>query len=173
MTIGNAMPFGLRDVKVVNSTGTAYATLPAAKTMTVTPRMAGGELTGSDRIASVVAYPIGADLTLEGGGIPFNALAIITGKTATLEGVSPGQTLTLAVEAGDVMPYFKAYGRAVGEGQDDVHCKVFKCKANKLEGSFAENTFIITKCSGVALPDDSGKIYEWVQNETAADLPTT
>lgn len=173
-TLGHPKPFGLRQVVVSNEADSQHATFPASRTFTITPRFSSGELMGDDALVSVVSLIIGADWTLEAGGIPIDALAIIIGKTAALDGVSPGQTLTLSLEAGDTMPYFIARGRAVGEGIDDIHGKLFRCKCTSLEGSFSTEEFIITSISGVAVKDAStGKVIEWVQHETAEAIPTT
>ncbi len=110
---------------------------------------------------------------MEGGGIPLNALAIITGQAATTAGITPNQTVTFSLEAGDQMPYFKIYGKALGEDTADIHAKLFKCKCNAMEGNFQGENFIVTKCSGVAITDGSNGVIEWVQNETATDLPST
>lgn len=80
--------------------------------------------------------------------------------------------MTFALDSGDPMPYFKIYGKAIGEDSEDIHAKLFKCKCNTMEGNFQGENFIVSKCSGVAISDGTN-VIEWVQNETATDLPST
>ncbi len=172
---GDSKPFGLHDVKLTDIAGLNQADLPSSQLLTYTPRLAGGELMGDDQIKSVASFIIGADWTLESGGISLAALAIMTGQPVTVAGTSPQETATFSLAGGARMPYFRIYGQALGEGNDDFHVKLFKCKlTGNLEGNFAGESFLVTKCSGVAVPDpdNENKIEEWVANETATNLPT-
>ena len=171
--MNHGKPFGLRDVKITDILGTQQVDLPAGQTLTVKPRFSTGEMMGDDGIRSVVSYIIGADWNLESGGIPFAALAIMMGGEATLAGESPNQTMSLKMEAGQVMPYFKIYGQAIAEDGDDVHAKLFKCKlTSPPEGSMQGENFFIEKCAGVALDDGTNGVIEFVHNETQTSLPT-
>lgn len=174
VTMGHSKSFGLRDVKITSMDGLTQVDLPASQKLTVTPRFTTGELMGDDAIQSVISYIIGADFDFESGGIPISALALMTDKTASLAGVTPDQTLTLTWEAGDVIPYFKVYGKAISEETDDVHVKLFKCKlTTPPSGDLKGENFYINKCSGTAIDDGSNGIIDIVQNETAGDLPTS
>lgn len=166
-------PFGLRDVKITNIAGDAQVDLPASRTLSFSERIRSGELTGDDSLVAVVAFAEAVEWSLEAGGISLEAYALLTGRTATEAGTTPNQTMTLAGEAGDTFPYIKIYGKSLGEGDDDIHCKIFKAKVTSLEGSFGEGEFFVTSCSGVAVDDGTDGIFEFVQNETAADLPAT
>lgn len=172
VTMGHSKSFGLRDVKITNMLGTLQVDLPASQKLTVTPRFSTGEMMGDDSIQSLVSYIIGANFDFESGGIPLSALALMTDKSATLAGESPNQTVTLKWEAGDIMPYFKIYGKAIAEEGDDIHAKLFKCKlTTPPSGDFQGENFYINKCSGTALDDGSNGVVEFVQNETQSDLP--
>lgn len=172
-TYGNK-PFGLRDVKITNIAGTTQVDLPAAQELTITPRLLTGELKGDDSIRAVVAFIEAADWSLSAGGISLDALAIITGQAVSVSGTSPTEKTTLNLAAGDAMPYFKIYGKSMGDGSDDVHVKLYKCKVTgNIEGTFSNGQFYITKLSGVAIDDGSNGVMDIVQNETATTLPTT
>ena len=167
-------PFGLRDVKVTNIGGTVQADLPAAQQMTFKPRFISGELRGNDALQSVVAFVEAYEFDLAAGGIDLDALAVITGETIVVAGTTPAETSTITVSAGDSMPYFKIYGKSLGENvTDDIHVKLFKCKITAMEGMFQDAQFYITSCSGIAIDDGTNGIIDIVQNETAADLPAT
>ncbi len=172
-TYGNK-PFGLRDVKITNIAGTTQVDLPAAQELTVTPRLVGGELKGDDSLKAVVAFVEAAEWNLAAGGISLDALAVITGQAVSVSGSTPSEKTTLNLAAGDAMPYFKIYGKSMGDGADDVHVKLFKCKVTgNIEGAFAGGSFYITKLNGVAVDDGSNGVMDIIQNETATTLPTT
>lgn len=174
VTMGHSRPFGLEDVKVTNMDGTLQADLPAGQVLSFVPRLVSGEMMGDNSLVSVIAFIIGGDWNLESGGIPLSALAIMTGEAATLDGVSPSQTMTMTFSAGDVMPYFKIYGKTIGDETDDVHVKMFKCKiTTPPEGQLSGENFYIQKCGGVFIDDGTNGAIDIVQNETATDLPSS
>jgi hypothetical protein len=165
-------PYGLQEVKIVPVTG-SLVTLPAARQLQWRERIQNAELRGNDKTVAAVAMPDAVEWTLEEGGISLEALAAMTGRTATAAGTTPSRTVTMAADAGTAFPYFKMYGKALGDGADDVHVKFFKCKVTGIEGSFGDGEFLITSCSGIAIDDGTNGIYTVVQNETAATLPTS
>jgi len=164
-------PFGLRDVKLTNMAGTTQVDLPAARTLQFTERIRSGELTGDDALKAVVALAEAVEWKLEAGGISLEAYALMTGRTATETGSTPNLVTTLTGSAADTFPYFKIYGKSIGDGVDDVHVKLWKCKLTAIEGSFGEGAFFVKSASGVGMDDGSNGIWDIVQNETAADLP--
>lgn len=168
-------PFGLRDLKVTNIGGTTQVDLPNGLTLTFKERLTQGEMRGDDATASVVSITDAVEWSIEAGGISLEALAILTGRPATAAGTTPNRTVTMAANAGDNMPYFKIYGKSVGDvSTDDIHVKLNKCKLTSgLEGEFKDGSFFMTKCSGIAIDPGAESIYDIVQNETAANLPSS
>ena len=166
-------PFGLRDVKVTNIGGTSQEDLPASRTMSFTERIKSNELSGDDKVLAVVAFSDAVEWQLEGGGISLAAYAIMTGRTVTTAGVSPNQTDTLSGAAQEQFPYFKIYGKSIGDGADDIHVKIWKAKLTNIQGQFGDGEFFVTQASGVAIDDGTNGIFDIVQNETAANLPSS
>lgn len=168
-------PFGLRDLKVTNIGGTTQVDLPAGLTLSFKERLTSGELRGDDATVSVIGITDAVEWSIEAGGISLEALAIMTGRTNTSSGTTPNRTLTMAANAGDNMPYFKIYGKSVGDNAtDDIHVKLNKCKLTEgIEGEFKDGEFFMTKCSGIAIDPGAGSIYDIVQNETASNLPSS
>ena len=166
-------PFGLRDIKLTNIGGTTQVDLPSAQKMTFSERLTSGELRGDDVTKSIVAITDALEWELEAGGISLEAYAIMTGRTLVSAGTTPSRTVTMTAVAGDNYPYFKIYGKSVGDiSTDDIHVLVYKAKlTSPLEGEFSDTNFFVTKCAGVAI-DNGTKIFDIVQNETAAALPT-
>jgi len=71
------------------------------------------------------------------------------------------------------MPYFKIYGQSLGDGIDDIHVKLYKCKITEFDGEWSDGNFFVTKCKGKAVDDGTNGIWQVVQNETSATLPTS
>jgi len=171
---GTIRAFGLRDLKVAALPSGAVVDLPYALTLTFKERLTSGELRGDDATVAVVAITDAAEWEIEAGAISLEAWAAMTGRTVALTGTTPSQVNTYTAEAGDVYPYFKIYGKSVGDGIDDVHVKIWKAKATEgIEGEFKDGEFWMTKCAGIAVDDNTNGIYDVVQNETAADLPAS
>ena len=168
-------PFGLNQIKIVSLVASPTTiTLPVARTMKFTPRMMGGELKGSDKLASVAAIIEALEWELDEGGLPLDAIALITGFTLTASGTTPNQASTLRILAATAMPYFKIYGKALGEGIDDVHVKIPKAKlTGNIDGQFAYGEFYAVKLSGIAVDDGTNGLVDIVQHETAVALPST
>lgn len=168
-------PFGLRDVKIIDENGSAVD-LPQGMTLRFTERSASGELKGDDKVGAVAAYVEAVDWELESGGISLAAWAALTGRSATEAGTTPNRTNTLTGSAQDSYPYVKLYGKSIGDGDDDIHAKLWKAKVTNLEGRFQGGDspgFFVTSCTGVAIDDGTNGIWDLVQNETATDLPSS
>jgi len=167
-------PFGLRDVKLTNLAGTTQVDLPVGRTLSVKERAVTGELSGDDALAAVVAFSEGGEWVLEAGGLSLEAYALMTGRTVASAGTTPNRTWTLSLDAAEAFPYFKIYGKVLGDSTDDVHCKMSKCKlTGPIEGDFKGGDFWVTKCAGIAVDDGSVGWAQFVQNETATTLPTS
>ena len=172
MTYG-ARPFGLRDLKVTNSTPT-QADLPAARVLTLTPRIRSAELSGDDSLVSVYGAMEALEFKLEAGGIDLAAYAVMVGGTLSTTGTTPTRIRSLSLTAGTCMPWIKIYGKAISDDcASDIHALIWKAKILKLDGELKEGEFYVTKCEGIAVDDTTHGIITYVQNETAAALPAT
>lgn len=167
-------PYGLREVVIANLDESVVVSLPAAQTLTFKERISSGELKGNDRLQSVVGIVEAIEWELENGGISLAAYAVMTGRTVVTAGTTPSQTRTMNGQGGDLMPYFKIYGKAVGEDTtDDIHCVIYKAKVtDNIEGKMGGDEFLVTKAGGIGVDDGTNGIFDWIQHETAAALPT-
>lgn len=170
-----ATPYGLRDVKLVNFKATPdVVDLPAAQTLTWSEATQSNQLRGDDVVVATVTFPESLEWELESGGISLEAYALMTGRTVTTSGVSPNVIKTIsATNANSGYPYFKIYGKAVGQENDDVHVKIYYAKVTEISGELTGEEFLVTSCSGMAVFDGSGKLYDIVHNETATTLPAS
>jgi hypothetical protein len=172
-TYGNKL-YGLNDIKITNLAGTVQADLPVSQQLTMRTRVKSGELSGDDRLVAVAAFIEAAEWQLNAGGIDLDALAIMVGNSVVVGGTSPNETSTLNLSGGDNLPYFKIYGKSLGEGDDDLHVKLYKCKiTGNFEGTFQDGQFFVSNFSGIAVDDGVNGVVDVVQNETAAALPAS
>lgn len=168
------MPFGLRDIKLTDITGSTQVDLPAGQTLRFEERVSFREYKSHDGSVDIETHADAVEWDLEAGGISLEAYALMTGRAETEVGSTPNQTTTLAAEKLDDFPYFKIYGKVLGDGTGDIHCKIFKAKVTTgVRGVFRDGAFFVMQCSGVAVDDGSNGIWELVQNETADDLPAS
>ena len=174
MNFGQA-PFGLNAVKFVSLDGLTIVSLDAPQTMGFVPRVLTDELKGGDKLIATATVPEALEWSLEEGGLPIAAIALITGWTATSSGSTPSQVNTLQAHAGVAFPYFQIFGKVLGSGgTDDLHIKIPRAKITKPpEGDFAYGKFKITKLAGIAVEDSVHGLFALVANETAAALEST
>jgi hypothetical protein len=166
----NDKPFGLKEIIIENMAGTVRVSLPAALELGFEEMIVTGEFYGNDDLQGVVTQPIGLKGTFKQGGYPLSALSLMTGHDYALTGTTPNQVATLQGDSA-TYPYFKIYGKSLGDEGDDIHVKIFKAKLTAApKGTFKRAEFFMleTEFTGVKV---SGKAYDVVANETATTLP--
>lgn len=176
-----ALPFGLRQVKVTplgadGATPGASVALPVAQTLSFAEVTESEQLRGDDTIYAEHDAGASVEWELEAGGIDLAAYAVIAGGTVSVTGVAPNQKRTYTKMETDGRPYFKIQGRAISDNGGDFHVLIYRAKANdNLEGELADQTFWITSASGVGFgsleASHLGKVYDFIQNETATAVP--
>lgn len=179
MALGNTLPFGLRDVKVyaLNATTGVRVVpgqdLPASRVFSFKETAESEQLDGDDAIQASHEYNPVVEWELEGGGISFEAYKILAGGTITSSGTTPAQVKTYSKKKSDARPYFEVEGQAISDSGGDMHCIVYRCKADgDLEGGFENGSFMLTKASGKGYGQigDNGELYNFIQNETAVAI---
>ncbi|RPI92884.1 MAG: hypothetical protein EHM40_11575 [Chloroflexi bacterium] len=167
-------PFGLNDIKLQPYAGGATVDLPASVKCTVKERVKSAEGPGDDMLSTVVSVRDAVEWELEATGLPLEALAVMYGATTGTTGSTPNQVKTLKHQGGVRLPYFKIYGKSVGEGDDDVHCVIYKAKVTEgLDTANEYGNLQKSTIKGIGIDDGSNGVYDWVQNETAAALPSS
>lgn len=167
-----ALPFGLTDVKVYPLDGTdapiaaSVVSMPAGRTVDVTPREDTKELTGYNGVVASNVTNTSADIGVEYGGIALDLLALITGGTIATTGVSPTQTKTLEVgKAGIARPYVCLIGKALGDSGGDTWIRVHKAKFELPKGNFREGEYYVSSLSGKAVRNAGGNLLAFIQHE--------
>lgn len=181
MALGQTYPFGMRQItlQLFDATGTptgATVPLPDARKMTFTEAETFVELRGGDKTVRSRGTGASTDWELEGGGLSFEAWAVLAGGTVTTSGVTPNQIKTYKKLATDARPYFKAKGRSISDSGGDFTVVLYRCRTTKdLKGELADGAWWVTACSGQGFPSLEATavdaLYDFIQNETAAALP--
>lgn len=182
-----ALPFGLREVRLFPYTDAAATTLgsgvklPNSRTLGFVEAEDFEDLRGDDSL--VASHGAGAQVewTLEGGGVSFEAVAVMYGGVVSTTGVTPNQIKTLDKYVGTTAqqssrPYFKIMGRSISDSGGDFWCVIWRAKAtDNLEGEMSDGQFFLTGASGLGYKSNEAgslnKLWSWVQNETETALP--
>jgi hypothetical protein len=177
MPLGDTLPFGLRDVKIwaLDNTGARSGTavdLPVARTFSFKETVSSEQLVGDDVIQGSHDYNPMVEWELEAGGISLEAYAVLNGGTITTSGTTPAQIKTYSKLTTNGRPYFEVEGQAISDSGGDMHCVVYRCKADgDFDGKFENGAFFLTKASGKGYGrTDNAKLYDFIQNETITPI---
>jgi hypothetical protein len=176
-----ALPFGLRDVKIglldaTTQLPTVLVDLPNSQTFSFTDSEDFEELRGDDRVVAKRGKGAVVEWELESGGIMLEAYAIMAGGTVVISGVSPNQKKIYKKKATTSRPDFWVEGQAYSESGGDYHAVLPRCKADdSLEGNLEDGSFMISSASGTGMSslapvtdtEHFELLYKLVHNETA------
>jgi len=167
----HAKPYGLSDIKIVSIDGSVEVDLPAATKLSFKERIKSAEGPGDDKLSTVVAVRDAVEWELEATGLPLEAMAVMYGVETNTTGSTPNQVKTLSHPGAVRLPYFKIFGKSLGEGDDDVHCVIYKAKVTEgFDGMMQYGELMKPTIKGLGIDDEVNGIYDWIQNETATDL---
>ena len=174
------LPYGLRDVGVKALTANKDAPgtlvdLPYGRTFSWSETEEFEELRGDDTVITTRGSGPAPEWELESGGIKLDAFKLIVGGTVVGTGVTPNQKNTFTKMSTDSRPFFKLEGQAISDSGGDFHAIIYAARATgDVEGELSDGAFWLTGASGRALPTNEathvGKMYEFVQGETAAAI---
>lgn len=184
MTLGVALPYGMRDVKITEYADAGGTVLGATsldlanmQTFSWSETEEFQELRGDDRVVTIRGQGSQVDGSVEAGGISLQVWAIFTGGTIIEEGLTPNRRVILRKLSTDARKFFRAHGQAISDSGGDVQAVIYRCRCNDtIEGEFADGEFFITSASFLGMPLlDEGfpLLYDFIQNETATAIPTT
>jgi hypothetical protein len=182
MVLPHALPYGLHDVKLTpytDGSNTVLGTsvdLPVSRTLSFSETEDFNQLEGDDEIVATHGAGPQVEWELESGGISFLAWSVMSGATYT-DGASQR---VLKKNTGQSRPYFKIEGQVISDSGGDIHCEIFRAKADdSLEGEFSYGEFMLTSCKGhgfgsqlqnltgnEATEVKYGDLYRFIQNDT-------
>ncbi len=190
MALPTALPFGIRDIKIMPYATLAATALPT--TMIDLPNIQTASFTVSEEFTDlegddnprVTSHGQGAtgEGTLESGGLSLEALAALDGGTIVESGTTPNQVKRYVKNAiNDVKPFFLLMGQAISDSGGDLHTVLWLCRATgdiEFEESFGEFMvpsidFTMYQCRVDGDLDGEpllGRLFDFVQNETVTAL---
>jgi hypothetical protein len=188
MTLGNALPYGLRDVKLIQyptlaatTFGTQLIDLPVSRTFSFNDTEDYEDLRGDDVLVTSHGKGAQVEWELESGGISFDAYACVAGGVVIDTGISPNQVRRFRKKSLDVRPFFIAIGQAINDNGGDFQSIVWRCRSTgNVEGELGDGEFFIPSVSGIGFPANvsglvnateiNGSIYDFVYRETAGSI---
>lgn len=180
-----AIPFGLRDIKLIPYTDLTATTLdttlidlPVARTLSFSEAEDFEDLRGDDELITSHGSGASVEWELESGGISLEALVALSGGTLTTSGVDPATTKTYRKKTGDQKPFFCLIGQSISDSGGDLHCIIYRAKVtDNVEGEFGDQEFFLTSASGkgfgsrrTAPADELGTVYDFVHHQTITDI---
>jgi len=176
-----ALPFGLRDVKIapllVTGLPGTLVDLPNAQEFEFTDTEEYTELRGDDRLVAKRGAGSTVEWTLNNGGISLEAYAVMAGGSVTISGTGSDTTKRYRKLATDNRPYFWVEGKAMSDSGGDFHAILPRVIADdSLEGTLSDGEFWISQASGTGLsslstdPKLLDVLYDFIQNEQAKDI---
>lgn len=188
MPLGNALPYGLRDVKLIkyptlaaDTFGSTLTDLPVARTFSFNDTEDYEDLRGDDKLYTSHGQGAVVEWELESGGISFDAYAILAGGVVIDTGITPNQIKRFRKKSLDVRPFFIAIGQAINDNGGDFKPIIWRCRSTgNVEGELGDGEFFIPSVSGKGFPCQvSGlvnateifdSIYDFAYFETSANI---
>lgn len=182
MSMPIALPFGLRDIKLIPYTNFAATVLmdsmvdlPYARTLSFTEAEDFEDLRGDDELITSHGSNAWTEWELESGGISLEAWAVLSGGEVTVSGISPNIVKRYRKRTTNQKPWFLLMGQSISDAGGDVHCIMYRCRVtDNLEGEFGDQEFFLTSGSGKGYgsrrPGEDGLLYDFVQHETITSI---
>lgn len=188
MALGNSLPYGLRDVKLIpypdlaaTVFGGTMTDLPVARTFSFNETEEYNELRGDDQLVTSHGQGSQVEWELESGGISFAAHSSIAGGTVTESGIAPNQVKRFRKKSTDQRPFFTVIGQSISDSGGDFQGMVWRCRATgNIEGELTDGEFLMPSVSGTGFPclvsgnvggsEINGSIYDFVQRETVGSI---
>lgn len=188
MALGNSIPYGLRDVKLIKyptlaatTFGSVLVDLPVSRTFSFNDTEEFQELRGDDTLVTSHGQGATVEWELESGGISFEAYAILAGGTITESGISPNQVKRYRKKTTDQRPFFVVIGQAISDSGGDFKPVIWRCRTtDDIEGELTDGEFFIPSASGtgfgclvsgtVAGSEILDSVYDFIQSETVTSI---
>lgn len=188
MALGTAIPYGLRDVKLIQyptlaatTFGSTLVDLPISRTFSFNDTEEYTDLRGDDQLYTSHGQGSQLEWELESGGISFAAHAILTGGVVTETGITPNQVKRYRKKTTDARPFFLAIGQAINDNGGDFKAVAWRCRSTgNVEGELADGEFLIPSMSGTGFGclvsgtvnglEILDSVYDFVQSETVAAI---
>lgn len=188
MALGTTLPYGLRDVQLIQypdlgaaTFGSVLTDLPNARTFSFNDTEDFTDLRGDDKLVTSHGQGAQVEWELESGGISFEAHAVLSGATVISTGISPNQIKRVRKKSSDQRPFFTTVGRSISDSGGDFQGIVYLCRATgNIEAELGDGEFLIPQVSGIGFPcrvtglvnatEIVDTVYDFVQRETIGSI---
>lgn len=188
MPLGNTLPYGLRDVKLIpypDLTATTFGTqlidLPVARTFSFNETEDFDDLRGDDQLQTSHGQGPQIEWELESGGLSFAAFCAIAGGQVISTGISPNQVNRFRKKVTDQRPFFALIGLSISDNGGDFQGIVYRARAtDDLEHELGDGEFLTPGSKGTGFPclvtgsvggaEINGTVYDFVQRETVGSI---
>jgi hypothetical protein len=188
MALGTSLPYGLRDVQLVQypdlgaaTFGSVLTDLPNSRTFSFNETEEYNDLRGDDKLVTSHGQGAQVEWELESGGISFEAHAVFSGAVVISTGITPNQVKRVRKKSSDQRPFFTALGRSISDSGGDFTGIVYLCRATgNIEAELGDGEFLIPSVSGTGFPcrvsglvaatEILDTIYDFVQRETIGSI---
>lgn len=182
--VADALPYGVHDLKLTQYTdavGTVLDTtsveLPYIQTLNFTEAEEFQELRGDDKLITTRGRGSQVNWSLESGGLPVEAWAVMTGGAVVETGTTPDRIVELRKKATSSRPFFRIDGKIISDSGGDILVRIYRCRVTgDVQANFTDGEFQTSQISGVGLPlldDTNDLIYSIFRRETAVALALT
>jgi IPT/TIG domain-containing protein len=188
MALGTSLPYGLRDVQLIqyptlaaDTFGSVLTDLPNARTFSFNDTEEFNDLRGDDKLVTSHGQGAQVEWELESGGISFEAHAVLSGATVISTGITPNQVKRVRKKSSDQRPFFVVVGRSISDSGGDFSSIVYLCRATgNIEAELGDGEFLIPGVSGIGFPcrvtglvnatEILDTVYDFVQRETIGSI---
>lgn len=182
--VADALPYGVRDVKLTQYTdalgmvlGDASVDLPYIQTLNFTEAEEFAELRGDDKLITTRGRGSMVNWDLESGGLPISAWAVVTGGSVIERGLEPNREIELQKKATQARPWFRIDGKIISDSGGDILVRIYRCRANgDITANFTDGEFTTSQVAGVGYPlldDTNDLLYSIFRRETSEALSLT
>jgi len=152
--------------------------MPIARKLAFTEDSDTDTLDGDDKMGvGSEDKPSGVTGSIEVGGLDLMAWKILTGGELIEEGVAPNITRILRKRGSDKRPFFRVDGQSLSNsGTSDTICRIYHCKAGKIQNDSALSTFQTPSVDfkGTPMPgDDDDFLWDWIYHQQKVTLGST
>jgi IPT/TIG domain-containing protein len=188
MALGTSLPYGLRDVQLIQypdlgaaTFGSVLTDLPNSRTFSFNDTEEFNDLRGDDKLVTSHGQGAQVEWELESGGISFEAWAVLSGATVISTGITPNQVKRVRKKSSDQRPFFTVVGRSISDSGGDFSAIVYLCRSTgNLEAELGDGEFLIPQTSGIGFPcrvtglvnatEILDTVYDFVQRETIGSI---
>lgn len=188
MALGNTLPYGLRDVKLIpypdlaaTTFGSTLIDLPVARTFSFNETEDFEDLRGDDQLQTSHGQGAQIEWELESGGLSFAAFSAIAGGQVIDSGISPNQVRRYRKKVTDQRPFFTLIGMSISDSGGDFQGIIYRARAtDDLEHELGDGEFLTPGASGTGFPckvsgmvggvEVLDTVYDFVQRETIGSI---